>query len=220
MSGAAATGWPAVGADWSVVGSVTSPDQEASSRLFLPLIANGMRHVPWSVVAGRAGVPLEAHTGWEQIEARLDSDDDDPRPQFGGVDRKTLEILLDVLAGEVRSPRVTIALWLVYDELDRVGDLELTPVPRVPGADRWHDGMHVAAEIELPELSRFADDDGARFPSAVVPEHGEFLLACPGYSDSLYLSSRRALCAALTARGLDLRQVDRTRPLPDGTHAG
>lgn len=202
------------------MGSVTSAQFETRSRLFLPLSGMGGQRLRWSDVARRAGAELRADLSAHVLGAALGEDAEDLHPPSGTVDSTTLTALLGVLRHEIDADWVTIILWTVYADLERLVDLDLDAIPFVRGGDRWHDGAHVAARIPVSMLERFARDDGIRFPSAVCPPGGTFFLATPGYSDSLYVSASRIVTQRLAEEGLDLCGVRAGASLPAGTHVG
>lgn len=211
-------------ADWSQMGSVTSARFEARSRLFLPLGSRDGRRVRWSALARRAGMELQADLSLGALAAAVGENTEDLRASSGTVDRATLATLLGVLGREIDAEWVTVVLWMVYADLERLADLHpgltLSSIPLVPGGDRWHDGAHVSARIPVPLLKCFARDDGIRFPSAVYPPDIGFFLATPGYSDSVYVSASRVVTQRLAEQGLDLCDVRASALLPAGTHVG
>ncbi|WP_169164172.1 hypothetical protein [Cellulomonas taurus] len=51
-------------------------------------------------------------------------------------------------------------------------------------------------------------------PVFTVPADRRFLLGCPIYHDSIYISSDTALLDALRAEGFEVLDIDRDEPLP------
>ncbi len=212
-------GWPAVGRDASLVSSVADADLPIVSRLFLPLDGAHETHSPWAPLYRWSGHALKAGSRWEVLAPPEDTPAGAYRPVSGTVDAATLGVIVDAVSTLYGTTEVDVVLWDVYaDGCDGVGSI---PIPAVAGGNRWQDGFHRRARVALESLARFAGEGGTRFPVAVFPftpghRDGAFLVAAPGYSDSLFVSGTPELMARLAAGGLELLEARCDDPLPTG----
>jgi hypothetical protein len=126
-----------------------------------------------------------------------------------------LAVLLDALRSLYGTTEVDVVLWDVYADSDP--GVGAVPIPAVAGGNRWQDGSHRRARVALESLSLFeAGYPLTRFPVAFFPPDGSFLVAAPGYSDSLFVSGSPELMARLADGGLELLEARREDPLPTG----
>lgn len=211
--------WPAVGRDASLVSSVADARLPVVSRLFLPVLGPCETRSLWAPLYRWSGRSLEPGSRWDEFASpgnRIAASYD---PQSGTVDAATLAVVLDALRALHETTEVDIVLWDVYAEPDSgVGSVQ---IPAAAGGTRWQDGFHRRARVPLDRLLLFAGEDGTRFPVALFPftpghRDGAFLVAAPGYSDSLFVSGTPELMARLAAGGLELLEARCDDPLPTG----
>ncbi len=198
--------WPDVAADPSIVGSVTDAGLGVVSRLFLPLAGAYETQSPWAPLFRWSGETFDAGARWEALATPGNRFAAGYEPRWGTVDAATIDALVDALRAEHGTEEVDVVLWDVYADDAVVGAV---PVPAVAGGNRWQDGSHRRARLPLDGIADFADETGARFPVAIFPPgapagDGGFLIAAPGYSDSLFVSGGAGLMTRLADAGFEL----------------
>lgn len=213
-------GWPPVGLKASRVSSVADEDLPVVSRVFLPLEGGADTRSQWAPLYRWLGQTLDAGSRWEDLAPPERSAAGAYTPVSGTVDGGTLAVIVDALWALYGTTEVDIVLWDVYAD-DDVG-MGAVPIPAVAGGNRWQDGFHRRARVPLESLSLFKDRyPRTRFPVAFfasAPErrHGAFLVAAPGYSDSLFVSGTAELMTRLAEGGLEILEARRDDVLPTG----
>ncbi|GAA4288938.1 hypothetical protein [Georgenia daeguensis] len=199
--------------DETRVAAFTTDCHETTSRLFLPADGPAGTVMTWRELALLAGMPLTADLRWSAIVSRLDAAlRQELSAPFAVVPSATLVRLVDLLSAATSTPeRCYFFLWEGYAE--ETADLvpEVAP-PHVAVLARHDYVLHTAPLSWLVE--RAADLMQPRMPVFLWPHDGAFLLACPLYHDSLYLSSDVALPDTLRSGGLEVLPIARDIELP------
>jgi hypothetical protein len=122
--------------------------------------------------------------------------------------------LVDVLGTLTRTPHTThFALWSGFaDEVSSLRERS-RPIPAT-GDNFLADGSFIEVIDDLSWAVMRSDEDGHRFPVAMWPADGAFVVATAPYHDSLYLSADVATVGALRTRGVDVVVIDRDAGLP------
>ncbi|WP_062464407.1 hypothetical protein [Demequina soli] len=185
--------WPGISRDLSTVRHLALESTQTVSRVLLP----HREGAAWSDLAARVGVALTA-------EVALDELDHDQNYSFGDVDAETCRRLVAAIRDVGLREDVDLIGWCVYADEDAWAALGARRIPESPAGVRWEDGVHARARgLTLDALVSFAGPHAPRFPVAVIPADGSYLIAAPGYSDSLYVSGPGALAASLRDHGLE-----------------
>lgn len=199
--------------DETQVAAFTTDSHETTSRMFLPAHGPAGAVMTWRELAAHAGVPLTADLRWSAMVRRLD-----PALQreltapFAVASPATLERLVDVLSSATSTPeRCYFFLWPGYaGDIDDINPEEVPPLlSALAGRDHV---LHTAPLSWL--LERTNDTTDPRMPVFVWPHDGAFLLGCPLYHDSLYLSGAAALLDAMRSDGLEVLPIARNIELP------
>ena len=167
----------------------------------------------WRELATNAGVPLTAELRWSALVRRLDPAlNQELTAPFAVASPATLGRLVDVLSAATSTPeRCYFFLWPGY-----AGDVdgfaaEVVP-PHLSALAGQDHVLHTAPLSWL--LERTVDTLDPRLPVFVWPHDGAFLLACPLYHDSLYISGAAALLDAMRSDGLEVLPIARNIELP------
>ena len=205
---------PRVGPDDARVAGFSTGEHERVVRVLLPGIGAEDRAHTWSELATAAGVELAGSLRWSELLRHVPSPLRDELYEASGRCEPTLvAVLVGVLTAATSTPRLcTYALWPGFaGELDgvsvtRPADGAAPAVRRSGGLVLHHDGLDWLHERSLGAL--------AHYPVYLWPQDHAFLVACPIYHDSLYVSGPASLAASLARAGLDVVDVTRELPLP------
>lgn len=187
---------------------------EVTARVLLPVLGPGEASWSWGALTQRAGIPLSATTRWSQLVRRLGTFAAEVEPPYASLAPEGVRALARVLGRATATPdECVFALWDGY-----AGEADgLAPAAEVRGLAalaRPFGGL-VLHEAPLSWLVlRAAAHPTPRLPVFVRPRDGAFLVACPVYHDSLYVSGSRGLVEAVGAAGFEILPVDRDAPLP------
>ncbi|HLR95087.1 MAG TPA: hypothetical protein VK053_11210 [Jiangellaceae bacterium] len=199
--------------DETQVAAFTTDSHETTSRVFLPADGPAGAAMTWRELTAHAGVPLTADLRWSVMVRRLDAAlQRELTPPFAVASPATLRRLVDVLSAATSTPgRCYFFLWPGYaGDIDDL-DPEVIPPHLSALAGRDH-VLHTAPLSWL--LERTEDTLDPRLPVFVWPHDGAFLLACPLYHDSLYVSGAAALLEAMRSDGLEVLPIARNIELP------
>ena len=119
-----------------------------------------------------------------------------------------------MLARESDTPeKCSFFLWPGY--AGDTDEVELAVVPPELEELSCREGGLVLHQAQVSWLGdRTADDVHLRLPVFVWPSDGSFLLACPIYHDSLYVSGSARLVESLRGAGFEVEMIDRGLELP------
>lgn len=204
-----------VGADDGRVSGFATSTHEIVARLFLPVRGAGDVLESWSELARQAGIPLTSTLTFTELTAALPPDEASPLAKPAGeLPLRETSALVDVLRRATTTPtRCFFGLW-EGSSTDLEG-LEIAPFP--PALDALahrHGGLalHVAPLSWLVDRARRFPPQ--RMPVFVWPQDGSFLLGCPIYRDSLFVSCSRSTGDALRAAGFDVLPTALDDPVP------
>lgn len=209
---------PAFAEDTRTVADYSTTDEPIVARIFIPLLMSTWgQFQDWSEAANMVGLTLTAHTRWSQISARAVSGKraDMGQPQMGTIDVRTVSKLLSALAPRASSGSSTrFALWTGYagemtDELEH----QVTALPKGAG-NYLGDGSYGIKVDDLSWASTRSLESGTHFPAAVWCPDLTFVLSCPIYQDSCFLTCDQATLARLQALGVEAFAIDRGAPVP------
>jgi hypothetical protein len=199
--------------DETQVAAFTTDCHETTSRMFLPADGPAATEMTWRELTALAGVPLTADLRWSamvhQLDAALQRELGAP---FAVASPATLGRLVDVLSAATATPgRCYFFLWPGYagDTDDLVPEVVPPPLSALAGKGNV---LHTAPLSWL--LERTDDSLEPRLPVFVWPHDGAFLLACPLYHDSLYLSGAAVLPDTMRSDGLEVLPIAHNIELP------
>lgn len=223
---------PSLGPEDLRVSAFTTSTHEVAARIFLPLHGPGDSRWPWeglaAQISAQTGAQVCAHdetTGtadgtltsavrWSDLERGLGSvGRTGLRMAYATPGRMFSVALAAVLSEHTATPDgCWFFLWEGYaGETDGLGT---SCPPWLTGLARRSGGLvlHRAPVSWLG--ARTADDEHLRLPVFMWPDDGSFLLACPIYHDSLYISCSTDLVDRLRETGFEVLLVDRDAELP------
>jgi hypothetical protein len=205
-----------VGPDQTRVSGFTTSTHDAVARIFLPPLGPRDSQLTWSYLAELAGVRLNAGLRWSTLTARLDPElVANIEPAYGRPPAAMTAAMTRVLTTATTNPSdANFALWEGHQ--DDIAGLELDDFPpEVEALSRPHGGLllHRASLMWLADYTR-GDQFPRRLPVFVWPADAAFLLACPIYHDSAYISGSRRLLDQLIRAGLEIVEIDRDTELP------
>lgn len=210
---------PHVAEDESSVAGFVDERHSARLRVFSPAeIADDM-FVSCGELAGRAGYVLHPGSTWREISDRIGPEESSKyHPASGGCDELGLETLLHILTGALpdlrTSTEVTFAMWPGYaGEVENVESVRVFDFTAPLPFGRF--GGLAVAQAPLDWLLTFGSDRPGRphMPIYVWPPDGAFLISCPIYSNSLFISADEELAWKLEESALDVVRVDSHSPL-------
>lgn len=229
---------PSLGPEDLRVSAFTTSKHEVAARIFLPLHGPGDSRWPWeelmAQISAQAGAHDVAHdetTGaadsvltsdvrwssavrWSDLERGLELvGRPDLRMAYATPGRVFSVALAAVLGEHSATPDgCWFFLWEGY--AGETDGLDTGCPPWLTGLARRSGGLvpHRAPVSWLG--ARTADDEHLRLPVFVWPDDGSFLLACPIYHDSLYISCSTDLVDRLREAGFEVLLVDRDAELP------
>lgn len=208
-----------LGEDPSTVAGFTTSSHHAAARLFLPILGPDDGSCwSWSDLCERARLPLTPTTRWSELSEALPDDLSIPlEPPYGWLAPSMTDVLVAVLTGATATPDSCVfSLWF-HDQVAREGvDAESYPAWLAPLDGPFdHQVLHTGPLTWLSERMRPNPwRHHNLMPVFIMPEDRSFLLGCPIYHDSIYVSSDIALLDALRAGGFDVLEIDRHEDLP------
>ena len=192
--------WPTVGSRPNLVESISLLTAPEVVRLFMPGCGHDGSSTSWSVIAQATGVTLTPQTLWTDL-VQPGSPYSMP---WGRVPLEVVQRVRAALSSMWPEEPLDLIGWRGYAEASDWHSWGAKRVESSPHGNRWQHGEHLRWQArtwqDLENLSAAGRDD---FPSAVIPHSGEFLIARPEYSDSLFISGPSGLFAALVGTGLE-----------------
>jgi len=219
---------PSLGPEDLRVSAFTTSTHEVAARIFMPLHGPDGSRWPWEGLVRQVSAhvsedgeaqgvvdgTLTSTARWSDLERGLEpAGRTGLRMAHATPGRMFSVALAAVLSQGTATPDgCWFFLWEGYageaDGLDTGCPPWLTELGRRCG------GL-VAYRAPVSWLgARTADDEHLRLPVFVWPEDGSFLLACPIYHDSLYISCSTDLVDRLRDAGFEVLFVDRDAELP------
>lgn len=179
------------------------------TRIFLPLPTRlGDLYMPWTDLANEKGVTLTAHTSLNDLLPQGVDIVSEPRAQAGGG---VIPVLLKLAAEHLDiHDQCVFVRWIGYAESgDDADELAL----RGSHIGPWQQKEFTATFEPLAALDH-VENAGLHLPTHIwTPDHS-FILTCPMFSDSLYLSSVDIDAERLISEGLEAAPIDEDLDLP------
>ena len=220
---------PRVGPEGLRVSAFTTSTHEVTARVFVPLVGERESRWPWGPLVAKTTalsgsmVPvrtLSSTQRWSDLSADLKA------LGLEGLGRTGLDVsraapgrtfcvaLASVLArGQDAAAECSFFLWPGY--AGETDGLEPVVVPAALEVLSRREGGLVLHRAPVSWLGdRTADDDHLRLPVFVWPTDGSFLLACPVYHDSLYVSCSARLVESMREAGFEVEVIDREVEMP------
>jgi hypothetical protein len=207
---------PVVGESAELVSGFCAGNHVEVSRVFVPLEREEFEFVSWRELASSVGCEIHALSRWRDIAVRLDpSAERNLTPASGSCDQATATRLTRALC--TTPPEVTegtYALWPGYaGELDDFNVDQLFTYSDPAPLGRYG-GLAIVRRPLTWLLSRTVEHWRVHAPVYVWPDDGSFLISCPIYSNSLYVSGPAGVTKALSRAGLEAFGIPRSSLLP------
>ncbi|MBF0721472.1 hypothetical protein [Sanguibacter inulinus] len=210
----------------------TTSTHEVAARIFLPLHGPGDSRWPWEgLVAqvaaqvaaldvahdettGAADSVLTPDVRWSDLERCLESVGRTGLRMAYATPGRVFSVALAAVLGEHTATPDECWFFLWEGYAGETDGLDTGCPPWLTGLARRSGGLvpHRAPVSWLG--ARTADDEHLRLPVFVWPDDGSFLLACPIYHDSLYISCSTDLVDRLREASFEVLLVDRDAELP------
>jgi len=223
---------PSLGPEDLRVSAFTTSTHEVAARIFLPLHGPGDSRWPWeglvAQISAQAGAQVFAHdetTGvvdsrlrsdvrWSDLECGLELVGRTGLRMAYATPGGVFSVALAAVLGEHTTTPDGCWFFLWEGYAGETDGLDTGCPPWLTGLARRSGGLvpHRAPVSWLG--ARTADDEHLRLPVFVWPDDGSFLLACPIYHDSLYISCSTDLVDHLREAGFEVLLVDRDAELP------
>ena len=204
---------PRVDSDRTRIAGFSTSVHEQVVRVLLPGVGDHDCVRPWSQLALAAGLELEGTLRWSELLRALPRNETDALREAGGrCDPLLAAVLVDALTVATGTPqRCTYMLWPGFaGELDGVS----VTAPKDQGEELGRNEGLVLHDDALAWLRTRAENGLSHFPVYLWPQDQAFLVACPIYHDSLYVSGSATLAGNLKRTGLDVVDVTRDMVLP------
>ncbi|WP_143755701.1 hypothetical protein [Sanguibacter keddieii] len=202
----------------------TTSTHEVTARVFVPLVGERESRWPWGPLVAETTAlsgspapvrPLSSTQRWSDLSVDLQALGREGLDVSRATPGRTFCVALaSVLArGQDAAAECSFFLWPGY--AGETDGLEPVVVPTALEELSRREGGLVLHRAPVSWLGdRTADDEHRRLPVFVWPADGSFLLACPVYHDSLYVSCSAQLVEDLRAAGFEVEVIARDIEVP------